>query len=209
MKIKICGLKSLDDIEIINKVQTDYAGFIFAKNSKRKIDFDLAFKMKENINPKIKVVGVFQNQEIDKIIELSDILDVIQLHGEEDNKFIKLLKENTDKKIIKAYKANDKLKENIETSLADYILIDSNTKNSFGGTGLAFDWKVIPQTNRKIFLAGGLNINNIEKAIKTINPYCLDINSGVETNNKKDEKKILEIVKLIKELDKQKGNNNE
>lgn len=200
MKIKICGLKSLDDIQIINKVNIDFAGFIFAKKSKRKVDINLAFKMKELINPTIKTVGVFQNQEIDEIMQISNILDIIQLHGNEDNEFIKKVKEKTNKKVIKAYKADDKLKENIENSLADYILIDSDNKNSFGGTGQTFNWKVIPKTGKKIFLAGGLNISNIENAIKTVNPYCVDINSGVETDEKKDEKKILEIVQLIREL---------
>ena len=208
MKIKICGLKSLDDIKIINKAKTNYAGFIFAKNSKRKIDFNLALKMKENINPEIKVTGVFANQEIKEIAELTGIIDVIQLHGDEDNNYIKSLKEMTDKKIIKAYKADNQLKENIENSLADYILIDSNSKSSFGGTGITFDWNIIPKTDKKIFLAGGLNINNIEKAIKMVNPYCLDINSGVETFGKKDEKKVIEIVKLIREIDKTKGKYN-
>lgn len=200
MKIKICGLKSLDDIEIINKVNIDYAGLIFAKKSKRKVDINLAFKMKERINKKIKVVGVFQDQEIDEIIEISNILDIIQLHGNEDSVFIKKVKEKTNKKVIKAYRADDKLKENIENSLADYILIDSDNKNSFGGTGQTFEWKIIPKTDKKIFLAGGLNILNIENAIKTVNPYCVDINSSVETDEKKDEKKIFEIVQLIREL---------
>lgn len=201
MKIKICGLKSLDDIEIINKVNIDFAGFIFATKSKRKVDINLAFKMKNIINPTIKTVGVFQDQEIDEITELSKIIDIIQLHGNEDNEFIKRVKEKTNKKVIKAYRADDKLKENMENSLADYILIDSDNKNSFGGTGQTFDWKIIPKTDKKIFLAGGLNVSNIENAIKTVNPYCVDINSGVETDEKKDEKKILEIVQLIRKLD--------
>mgnify|MGYP002626840550 CR=1 FL=1 len=198
-KIKICGLKSLDDICYVNEAGIDFAGFIFASKSKRCIDKKLAQCMKQALNKDIKSVGVFVNEEINIIKDIAEqkIIDLIQLHGNETNEYIKELHIETNLPVIKAFKADEKLNKNMENTFADYVLIDSNDGNKFGGTGKTFDYKIIPKTNKLIFLAGGLNANNIKNAIK-INPYCFDINSGVEINGKKNKNKILEIVKIIR-----------
>lgn len=196
MKIKICGLSCIEDISYVNGMNIDYAGFIFAEKSIRKINIKQAHKMKTALSPAIKSVGVFQNEDINKIIKVAQegIIDIIQLHGSEDNNYINVLKDITKLQIIKAFKPTEEIKD----SIADYILFDSCFKDKFGGSGKTFDWKLIPDTKKRIFLAGGLNINNIEKAIKTVQPYCVDINSGVEINGKKDHKKIIEIVQKIR-----------
>lgn len=198
MKIKICGLQSTEDISYANGMNIDYAGFIFVENSKRRISIEQAFLMKNALSPAIKSVGVFQNEDIKKITNIAKkgIIDILQLHGNEDNTYIKSLKESTGLKIIKAFKTEDSIKNTI----ADYILFDSISNNTFGGTGKTFDWKLIPQTDKKVFLAGGLNANNIEKAINTVHPYCVDINSGVEINGKKNHQKIIEIVQKIRKI---------
>lgn len=200
MKIKICGLKSLEDISFVNEAQVDFAGFVFAKESKRKISLNQAIAMKKALSENIKSIGVFVNENIENILEVinAKVIDIIQLHGCEDNQYINELKSKTDLKIIKAFKADENLKYNIDNTLADFILIDSYNKNNFGGTGEVFDWGLIPETDKKIFLAGGLNAQNIINAINKTNPYCVDINSGVETDGKKDKQKILEITKLVK-----------
>ncbi len=200
MKIKICGLKRTEDIEYINQVKIDFAGFIFAQNSKRRVDLKTAETMKRLLNPDIKSVGVFANQDLNFIKEISEkkIIDIIQLHGSEDNDFICKIKEMTNLEVIKAFKADNNLEYAINISAADYVLIDSYNEKSFGGTGSAFDWSLIPQTDKKIFLAGGINILNAEKALKDVKPYCIDINSGVETNGVKDKYKIIEIVDRIR-----------
>lgn len=200
MKIKICGLKSLEDISFVNEAQVDFAGFIFAKESKRKISLNQTIEMKKALSKNIKSVGVFVNENIENILEVinAKVIDIIQLHGCEDNEYINTLKSKTDLKIIKALKADENLKYNIDNTLADFVLIDSYNKNNFGGTGEVFDWGLIPETDKKIFLAGGLNTQNIINAINKITPYCADINSGVETDGKKDKNKILEITKLVK-----------
>lgn len=198
MKIKICGLQSIEDISYVNGMNIDYAGFIFVENSKRRISIEQAFLMKNALSPAIESVGVFQNEDIKKIINIAKkgIINIIQLHGSEENTYIKSLKESTGLKVIKAFKIED----SIQNTIADYILFDSISNNTFGGTGKTFDWKLIPQTDKKVFLAGGLNANNIEKAINTVHPYCVDINSGVEINGKKNHQKIIEIVQRIRKI---------
>lgn len=201
MKIKICGLTSLNDITYVNEALPDFIGFIFAKSSKRKVTINEAIEMKKLSDKRIKSVGVFVNEDIKTVadISLKGIINLIQLHGDEDNGYIKEIKKITSLPVIKAFKA-DKINENeINSSLCDYVLIDSNDGNSFGGTGKTFNWGIIPRNIKKpLFLAGGLNYNNVDKAIKIISPYCLDINSGVETNGIKDREKILNIVNKIK-----------
>lgn len=200
MKIKICGLTSIEDIYIINETKPDYAGFIFVSDSKRKINISLAKEMKSILDKNIKTVGVFVNERIQKIKETADakVIDIIQLHGNEDNNYIQELKKITNLQIIKALKADKNLKENIDSIQTNCVLIDSYNKTGFGGTGETFNWGLIPKTDKKIFLAGGLNTQNIINAIETVKPYCVDINSGVETNGRKDKQKITEIIQKIK-----------
>ena len=199
MKVKICGLKTLEDIDYINEALPDFAGFIFAESSRR-ISFNQAAKMKSKLNKNIKSIGVFVNEKTENIINAAEegIIDLIQLHGNEDNNYIKEIGNKLKLPVIKAFKADSNLKYNIENTIADYVLIDSCNKNQLGGTGQLFDWGLIPETDKKIFLAGGLNADNIIRAIKEVNPYCLDINSGVEINGKKDRKKILEVMQIVK-----------
>ncbi|MBQ2612809.1 MAG: phosphoribosylanthranilate isomerase [Methanobrevibacter sp.] len=196
-KIKICGLKRLDDIEIVNKYKPDYIGFVFA-DSKRKVTSDLACKMKKNLDSSIKSVGVFVDEDIDVIIKLYDegIIDIAQLHGLENEEYIKKLKQksNYQLEIINAIEMSDEkdLKE-YDNSLADYLLLDSGK-----GSGKTFDWRLIRKDLKKeFFLAGGLNSKNISKAIEEFNPYAVDLSSGVETDGYKDELKIKEVMEEV------------
>lgn len=196
-KIKICGLKRLDDIEIVNKYKPDYIGFVFA-DSKRKVTSDSACKMKKNLDSSIKSVGVFVDEDIDVIIKLYDegIIDIAQLHGLENEEYIKKLKQksNYQLEIINAIEMSDEkdLKE-YDNSLADYLLLDSGK-----GSGKTFDWRLIRKDLKKeFFLAGGLNSKNISKAIEEFNPYAVDLSSGVETDGYKDELKIKEVMEEV------------
>ena len=196
-KIKICGLKRLEDIEIVNKYKPDYIGFVFA-DSKRKVTNDLASKMKKNLDSSIKSVGVFVDEDIDEIIKLYDegIIDIAQLHGLENEEYIKKLKQksNYQLEIINAIEM-DSEKNLLEyyKSLADYLLLDSGK-----GSGKTFDWRLIRKDLKKeFFLAGGLNSKNISKAIEEFNPYAVDLSSGVETDGYKDELKIKEVMEEV------------
>lgn len=198
VKIKICGLKRFEDIEIVNRYNPDYIGFVFA-DSKRKISHELAFKLKEKLNSNIISVGVFVDAPKDEILKLynNGTIEAAQLHGLESEDYITDLKESTNNelKIINAIEMSkdiDLLK--FDKSSADYLLLDSGK-----GSGKTFDWHLIRKDlNKDFFLAGGLNNKNIKEAIYQFNPYAVDLSSGLEVDGFKDEDKIKEIMELIK-----------
>ena len=197
VKIKICGLKRLEDIEIANKYKPDYVGFVFA-DSKRKVSHDFALEMKNNLSPDILSVGVFVDADIDEIIDLYDggVIDIAQLHGNESEYYIKKLKENTNDELIIINAIEMSSEKNLleyDDSLADYLLLDSGK-----GSGKTFDWRLIRKDLRKeFFLAGGIDISNVRKAIEEFNPYAIDLSSSLETNGIKDENKVREIMEVI------------
>ena len=209
-KIKICGLKRKKDIDIVNKYRPDYIGFVFA-GSKRKVTKEQATELRKMLNSDILAVGVFVNEGIDKIVDLVEdkVIDLIQLHGDEDKEYIIKLREalstkQIDAKIIKAIrvKSGDKkrcFKNNSKLiTQIDYILFDTYSSKEYGGTGQAFDWNILKDIKQPFFLAGGLNSENVNDAIKTCNPYVVDVSSAVETDGYKDEEKIKEFITKIK-----------
>ena len=197
VKIKICGLKRLEDIEIVNKYKPDFIGFVFA-DSKRKVTPNLARQMKQNLDDSIQSVGVFVDAAIDEILEIHEqgIIDMAQLHGSESDEYIEELrqKSNCQLKIINAIEMDDE-KDLLEydNSTADYLLFDSGK-----GSGKTFDWRLIRQDLKKeFFLAGGLNYQNISRAINEFDPYAIDLSSSVETNGYKDELKIKKVMEAM------------
>ena len=198
VKIKICGLKRLEDIEIVNKYKPDYIGFVFA-DSKRKVSHDLAFEMKNNLSSDIVSVGVFVDADIGEIVDLFDrgVIEIAQLHGLESEDYIRNLKENTNYKlkIINAIEMSDE-KDLLEydNSLSDYLLLDSGK-----GSGKTFDWSLIrTDLTKDFFLAGGIDISNVNHAIEEFNPFAVDLSSSLETDGFKDENKIKEIMEVIR-----------
>ena len=197
VKIKVCGLRRLEDIEIVNKYKPDYIGFVFA-DSKRKVTHELAAQMKNNLDSDIISVGVFVDADSSEIIELFNegVIDIAQLHGIESEDYIKNLKEKTNYKlkIINAIEMSDELDLlEYDNSIADYLLLDSGK-----GSGKTFDWNLIRKDlNKEFFLAGGIDISNIDEAIENFNPYAIDLSSSLETDGFKDESKIKEIMEVI------------
>lgn len=198
-KIKICGLTRLEDIDVVNQAKPDYIGFVFAE-SKRQVDFETAKRLKAALSKEIKAVGVFVNQSLEEIITLAkdNIIDIIQLHGDEDEVFIKELKEGVSLLIIKAMRIRQK--RDVKKTSADFALFDTYDKNQYGGSGVNFNWELVRGYEGDFFLAGGIQIDNIEEAIKTVKPFCVDISSGVETNGNKDQEKIREIVEKVRRI---------
>lgn len=187
-RIKLCGLSRICDIEIANKIQPEYIGMVFAKKSKRYVSVEKAKALKELLDPKIKACGIFVDEDLEKIAKIANenIIDIIQIHGNEDNNYIQNLRNLVNKPIIKAYKIKNNCDiAEIEASLADYILLDSGA-----GTGEVFDWQIIRNIKREYFLAGGLNLENIAKALAELKPFAVDISSGIETNGFKDKDKM-------------------
>lgn len=184
MVIKICGIKTLEEVKYCNILLPDYIGFVFAE-SKRKITLDKAYELYNGLNHRIKVVGVFRNQSIEEVIKIakSSVIDLIQLHGSEDDEYVRKVKEATGLEIIKAYN---------KSKYADYLLLDS--KNP--GSGIKRDY-TFKKTNVKTFLAGGIGIDNIAD-VMLLNPYGIDLSSSVEVNGIKNYNKMENIIRMVR-----------
>lgn len=198
MEIKICGIRREEDIEIVNKYKPDYIGFIFAK-SKRKVTPARAARLSEMLTGDTKTVGVFVNaphEEIQSTVKLAG-LDVVQLHGDEDEEYIKNL--DVDCEIWKAIRVRDGA-DIPDIDGADRLLLDKYTDKEYGGSGKTFDWSSVGtvNTDKPIILAGGLNKNNVNNGIKIFRPVCVDVSSSVETDGFKDEKKIKEFINAVR-----------
>ena len=196
-KIKICGLRRIEDIEAVNHALPDYIGFVFAQ-SRRRVDIKTAVMLKEKLDIGIKAVGVFVNEDISAISEIvqSGIIDLIQLHGDEDDLYIERLKEICDCPVIKAVGVGSTLP--LLPKAADYLLFDTISTQR-GGVGKAFDWNILNEYhNMPYFLAGGLSTENVSEALSQLLPFCVDVSSGVETDGFKDPEKINEFVQLVR-----------
>ena len=201
MKVKICGIRRAEDIEIVNKYLPDFIGFIFVPASKRYVEPSVVAKLKKNLDPRIKTVGVFVNESIEKIREIKKVcsLDVIQLHGEETPQFC----EELGGRIWKAIRVKDEDCVEILDTYAEYtelLLLDTYVDGTHGGTGQAFDWDLIEffSADYNIGLAGGITRENVLKAKKKVEPELIDVASGSETNGIKDEEKIKDIIQIIR-----------
>lgn len=201
MKIKLCGMFRDCDIDYANEAKPDYVGFILGfPKSHRNIDAETARQLRSRLDTGIKAVGVFVNSPETTCAEYANcgIIDVIQLHGDEDADFIRRLRELTGAPIIKAAKI--RTPEDIgrvQALGADYVLLDNGT-----GTGKMFDHSLLDgaEIRQPFFLAGGLTPENLRQAAESVRPYCVDLSSGVETDRLKDREKMLEAVRVIREL---------
>ena len=202
MLVKICGMRRIEDIEYVNKHRPDYAGFILSAGFRRSIDIDTFKELIRCLDKDIKKVGVFVDQPIEDIIQrYSDYLDVIQLHGSENEAHIRQLRNSYSGEIWKAVKARSC--EDIEKAArldCDKLVIDSFVEGAAGGTGKVADWDIVAKAHfdKDYFLAGGISSENVFMAAQRLSPCGFDLSSSVETNGVKDEKKIKEIIDIIR-----------
>lgn len=203
MKIKLCGIKRPEDIISINEYKPDYIGFVFA-GTKRRVTPQTAAVLAEKLSPEIKKVGVFVNeppQNIEFAVKLAN-LDAVQLHGDEDEEYIKKIRSLLPKvEIWKAVRVkNEASVKNALKLSTDMLLFDSFSLGENGGTGKTANLELIQsiKINRPYFLAGGLNCKNILSIIKKISPYGVDISSGIETGGVKDHRKIQQIMRILR-----------
>ncbi len=199
-KIKLCGLMRPEDAEAANELKPDFAGLVFWERSRRFVDQDQAKLLRQILDPSIPVVGVFVDQPMDRILELldQDILQMAQLHGHESEEELNYLKVRSGRPVIRAVKVrSEKDLLFARHSAADYILLDNGT-----GTGETFDWTLMDdRLARPIFLAGGLNEENVKDAICRYHPYAVDVSSGIETEGRKDPEKMKRFVRAVREAD--------
>ena len=196
-KIKLCGLTRPRDIEWANALTPDFVGFVFARKSKRYISPRNAQKLREKLNQRINAVGVFVNEAPEALAALLNdgTIDVAQLHGGEDEDYIKALRLLTDRPLIQAFRVDGPADlERARASSADYILLD----NGAGGTGTAFDWALLKGFDRPCFLAGGLGPDNVARAVRDVRPFAVDVSSGIETDGAKDYQKMAAFVNAVR-----------
>ena len=201
MFVKICGITSIDTAQAVVDANADMIGFVFAP-SKRQLSTSLAEEIANTLPQTIQKVGVFVDEPLENILSIIERvnLDIVQLHGDESIDYQKRIPIP----IIKAFPATTEGVNQANQSSAKYILIDSPpVQSSRGGNGVTFNWNILkdqPFTS-KLILAGGLNTENIREAIKTVNPAGVDVSSGVETNGKKDAKKIQQFITNVQRKD--------
>lgn len=214
--VKFCGLRRPEDIEAVNRLQPDFAGFVFAK-SKRQITKEQAAELKRKLEPKIKTVAVLVNMPVEEAVALSNggIADLLQLHGDEDAAYIAKLKTLTEAKIIKAIRlrsgeptANAGLLA--EAAQADYYLFDTFIPDAYGGTGKTFSLSLLNSLpiDKPFFLAGGLDAENVAEIIRQVREdarllpyfYGVDVSGGIETDGYKDAAKMEAFMKAIQQI---------
>ena len=165
--------------------------------SRRRISREHARLLRMELDPSIRAVGVFVN-ELPQIVAgyLEDgIIDIVQLHGQEDETYLRRLRFLTGEPVIQAFSVESAADlEKAEQSSADLILLDHGS----GGTGGKFAWELLESVRRHYLLAGGITPDNVEEAVQRYHPFGIDVSSGVETGGKKDAGKIMEIVRRIR-----------
>lgn len=201
-KVKICGIRRQTDVNYINEFLPDYAGFIFAK-SKRQVTPEMAKNLSCNMDNRIKKVGIFVNEDIETVKRIANFcgLDIVQLHGEETRDYVRCLKKSMRFKVWKTFRVSASVDlGTIGNFEADGYLLDAFSKEAYGGTGEVFDWKMLRdlKSDRELILAGGINEENIEEALKIEGIDTLDISSGVETGGFKDKEKIRNIIEKVR-----------
>jgi phosphoribosylanthranilate isomerase len=199
VKIKICGITNKEDALAAAKAGADFLGFNFFEKSKRFIEPEKARKILSALPHSVKAVGVFVNAPVDEVNEIADSckLDFVQLHGNESQDYCSLIK----KPVIKVFRIKD---ENsfvgIESFVSEFVLLDAFSETAIGGTGKQIEEKFFSRIKllclkRKVFLSGGLTPENVSVIVKQLNPFVVDVASGVEISpGKKDAEKIARFV---------------
>ena len=214
IRVKFCGIRRTKDIEAVNRLQPDFAGFVFAK-SKRQVTKGQAAALKELLDPGIKTIAVLVNMPAEEAAALanSGIADMLQLHGDEDAAYIAKLRTLTRVKIIKAIRLRNgdcaiNAKLLAEAAQADYYLFDTFLPEAYGGTGKTFSLSLLNSLpiDKPIFLAGGLDADNVAEIIEQIQSdaklfpffYGVDVSGGIETDGVKDPIKMEAFIKAIR-----------
>lgn len=198
-QVKMCGLRRMEDIEAVNRLMPEYVGFIFAPASRRFVSPEEAAALRQALLPGIRAVGVFVDEDAGSVARLlaEGVIDIAQLHGNEDGAYIARLKARTGKPVIRAFRIKDA--EDLraaEASPADMILLDAGA-----GDGKTFDWSMLSSVSRPYFLAGGLTPENTAEAVKRYHPFAVDVSSGIETDGFKDCNKMRAFMRAVREGD--------
>ena len=198
-RVKMCGMRRAEDIEAANRLMPEYIGFVFAPASRRYIAPEEAAALRQRLRPGIRAVGVFVDAKESAAARLlaEGVIDIAQLHGNEDGAYIARLKARTGKPVIRAFRVkNAEDLRAAEASPADMILLDAGA-----GDGKTFDWSMLSSVSRPYFLAGGLTPENTAEAVKRYHPFAVDVSSGIETDGFKDCNKMRAFMRAVREGD--------
>lgn len=205
-RIKICGLRREADVDMVNSLRPDYAGFVFAP-SRRQITPERGRELADKMDPDICRVGVFVDQEPELVAGLLNegVIRMAQLHGHEDRtyqqKLLSLLEHPHLQQLIKAVRvASVEQLEQVQAEGWKLLLLDAPGGTAAGGNGLAFDWALLRQAQLRVpfFLAGGLQADNVQAAIRQLSPFAVDVSSGVETDGVKDRSKMERFIEAVR-----------
>ncbi len=206
VRVKICGITNLADAQHAADCGADAIGFNFYPGSKRYISPALAAAIVERVTMHVEKVGVFVNASVEEIVEIEEAVqfDTVQLHGDETPEFIEALRSESDATIIKAIRIGPDFDPNeVLKYKADAILLDAFSKDERGGTGETFDWAIashLVELVDQVYLAGGLTPKNVAEAIRVVDPYAVDVASGVEASpGMKNRNKLAAFIKAAKE----------
>lgn len=200
-RVKICGLKRVDDALAAVDAGADLIGLMFFPRSPRVIDLQTAAEIASAVRGKASTVGVFVNAPPEEMNRVAHIcgLDYLQLSGSEGEETVRALEVRAIDVIhMRAGLTADELIERVDRTVAEIVLLDTAHEGVFGGTGVAFDWNRIPELGRPMMLAGGLNPDNVAEAIRRIRPWGVDVSSGVELDGEKSQSKIRDFVAAAK-----------
>jgi phosphoribosylanthranilate isomerase len=193
VRVKICGIRSLEEARVAVEAGADALGFNFWEPSPRYVSPESAREVIAAMSPLVSCVGVFVNEDQERIKDLANTLGLsaVQLHGDESPEFCAAL---DSLKVIKAIRVASGFDARTITSYpVNAVLLDANIKGSYGGTGRQFDWRVAVEAKQyaTIILAGGLNEDNVREAIEHVRPAAIDVCSGVEAEpGRKDLEKL-------------------
>jgi phosphoribosylanthranilate isomerase len=202
VKVKICGITNYDDAAAAMDMGADLLGFNFYPESPRYVQPQEAAEIVSKLPGFVDIAGVFVNSPTEHIHEIGGLcqLDWVQLHGDEDPEFCQeFLSHNV--RTMKAIRVKDKGDiEQAESYFTDAILLDAFHSDKYGGTGLTFDWNIIGHIGKRVFLAGGINPDNAEKAAG-LGVYGIDVCSGIEAKpGRKDHTKMKKLFDNIQHL---------
>lgn len=194
--VKTCGLSRPEDIVIANQLRPDAVGFVFWPKSRRFVADTTAARLRKLLEPSILTVGVFVDEDPAEVAGLlqQGTIQVAQLHGHEDETYIAALRQMTSAPIWKAFKLRTpEDAAAAEASSADLVLLDNGY-----GTGETFDWSLVRDVHRPYLLAGGLTPENVTDALDALEPFGLDVSSGIETDGYKDYDKMRRFLELAR-----------
>ena len=207
MKVKICGLRSLEAARAAESSGADFLGFILWPESRRYVSASQAAGIVRALNDGAMTVGVVVDQPMEEVAALARRcrLNAIQLHGHEPPEYAETLRRKADVRIIKAFRWRDDFSAGTANEYpADYILLDTFKKGMAGGTGEAFRWREAAEETRKLnkplLLAGGISETNAEEAARTLSPFALDVSGSLEENGEKSPEKLAAFMQEIERI---------